>query len=316
MAGSRRCRAATGIAPARSAAGLKELSPRRRSVGTAAFAGGRRPQGRWSRSDADADCRSDGAGRADDAGRSDVAAALDLQEPAPAGGGAADAWATRSATRVVGELLQASRSSACRPTARPARAPSHPDRDAQFGYINAEREGGAWREGQPVISVDTKKKELVGDFKNAGREWRPQGEPEDGPGARLPDQGVGPGRAVRRLRPRRQRRLGQRRHRPRHRRLRRATIRRWWQEMGARALSRRAHGCSITADGGGSNGSRVRLWKRELQRLADETRHCHHGLSLAARHQQVEQDRAPPVLLHHHELARQAAGQLPASSSS
>jgi len=53
----------------------------------------------------------------------------------------------------------------------------HPDRDAQFNYIN-QKSRGQQRRGQPVISVDTKKKELVGDFKNAGREWRPQGDPE------------------------------------------------------------------------------------------------------------------------------------------
>ena len=78
-----------------------------------------------------------------------------------------------------GRIAEASRSSAFRPTARPARAKRrHPDRDAQFAYINTEV-SAALAEGQAVISVDAKKKELVGDFKNAGREWRRQGEPEE-----------------------------------------------------------------------------------------------------------------------------------------
>ena len=67
---------------------------------------------------------------------------------------------------------------ACRPTARPRKAARHPDRNAQFEHINA-RSSAFQRRGQPVISVDTKKKELVGDFKNGGREWQPKGEPEE-----------------------------------------------------------------------------------------------------------------------------------------
>ena len=70
-----------------------------------------------------------------------------------------------------------SRSSVCKPIARRARATSHPDRNAQFTHLN-ESVRAALAAGEPVISVDTKKKELVGDFKNAGRAWRPQGEPE------------------------------------------------------------------------------------------------------------------------------------------
>ena len=78
---------------------------------------------------------------------------------------------------VVGELLKAQKFSlqANRKTREGA---DNPDRDAQFGFIN-EAVTTAMAQNQPVISVDTKKKELVGDFKNAGREWRPQGAPED-----------------------------------------------------------------------------------------------------------------------------------------
>ena len=86
------------------------------------------------------------------------------------------------------------------------------------------------------------------------------------------------------------------------------SIRRWWYKLGKPRYPN-ATCLTITADCGGSNGPQVKLWKRELQRLANEI-----GLKItvdppAARHQQVEQDRAPAIRLHHHELARQATGQ-------
>jgi transposase len=145
----------------------------------------------------------------------------------------------------------------------------HPDRDAQFTHINATAEGFL-AAGDPVIAVDTKQKELVGDFKNGGREWRPKGSPEE---VRvydfvIPELGrVSPDGvydlahnagwvnvgldhdtaafAVER-------------------------IRRWWQGAGKRRSPQAAR-LLITADGGESLGSRVRLWKWEVQRLADET---------------------------------------------
>jgi Rhodopirellula transposase DDE domain len=143
---------------------------------------------------------------------------------------------------------------------------SHPDRNAQFEYINA-RATEFLRAGQPAISVDTKKKEQVGDYKNAGREWRPKGQPEsvrvhdfakqkDVPYG-VYDLGLNTGWvsvgtdhdtsafAV-------------------------ESIRRWWTMMGREAYPD-ARQLLITADSGGSNGSRVRLWKLELQKLADET---------------------------------------------
>ena len=97
----------------------------------------------------------------------------------------------------------------------------HPDRDAQFGTST----GRSWpfnARRQPVISVDTKKKELVGNFKNAGREWRPKGSPETVQVHDFLDQGERQGHPLRGLRPRPQRRLGERGHRSRHRQLRRA----------------------------------------------------------------------------------------------
>ena len=80
-------------------------------------------------------------------------------------------------------------------------------------------------------------------------------------------------------------------------------IRCWFDKMG-RERYPAASRLMITADCGGSNGARVRLWKRELQKLADETGLTHHGVPLSAGHLEVEQDRAPAVLPHHAELAR------------
>lgn len=145
---------------------------------------------------------------------------------------------------------------------------SHVDRDAQFHYIN-DRVKEALASNNPAISVDTKKKELVGDFKNAGREWRPKGSPE---AVRVHDFVIPElGRAV-----------------PYgvydiagdagwvsvgvdHDTATFAVnaIRSWWKLMG-RERYPNANSLLITADGGGSNGSRVRLWKVELQKLADE----------------------------------------------
>jgi hypothetical protein len=90
---------------------------------------------------------------------------------------------------------------------------SHADRDAQFHYLS-DRVQEALATGEPVISVDTKKKELVGDFRNGGRKWRPQGSPEQVRGSRFPHSRAGTGSALWRLRYRRQRRMGGRGYRP------------------------------------------------------------------------------------------------------
>ncbi|MCA1701195.1 MAG: ISAzo13 family transposase [Actinobacteria bacterium] len=146
---------------------------------------------------------------------------------------------------------------------------SHPDRDAQFEHINQTAKA-AIDAGQPVISVDTKKKELVGDFKNAGREWRPKGEPElvrvhdfkdKQLGKAIPygvydiasnkgwvNVGIDHDTAQFAVN----------------------SIRSWWQHLGRQRYPH-AKRLQITADCGGSNGNRVRLWKVELQKLADET---------------------------------------------
>jgi Rhodopirellula transposase DDE domain len=144
----------------------------------------------------------------------------------------------------------------------------HPDRNAQFEYINTQARRFQKR-GQPVISVDTKKKELVGDFKNPGREWHPQGEPEE---VRVHDfQDKELGKAI----PYGVYDVTNNQgwvsvgidHDTAY--FAAASIRRWWEEMGSQRFPR-AEEILITADGGGSNSSRSRLWKVALQGLADE----------------------------------------------
>ena len=146
---------------------------------------------------------------------------------------------------------------------------SHPDRNAQFEYISSQVRRFQNR-GHPAVSVDTKKKELVGDFKNAGRTWRPQGEPEKvrvhdllipelgkaipyGVYDLLNNQGwvsVGIDHDTAEFACN--------------------SIRRWWSQMGHRRFPR-ASKLLITADGGGSNSPRSRLWRLCLQKLADAT---------------------------------------------
>jgi hypothetical protein len=146
---------------------------------------------------------------------------------------------------------------------------AHPDRNAQFEHINRQVEAFQER-GEPVISVDTKKKELIGDFKNGGREWQPQGAPEpvrvhdfvdDALGKAIPygvyDQTQNTGWVS----------VGQDHDTAA---FAVASIRTWWQQMGREAYPE-ATELLITADGGGSNSSRCRLWKTELQRFAEET---------------------------------------------
>lgn len=153
----------------------------------------------------------------------------------------------------------------------------HPDRDAQFQYINQPVLAFLGRD-LPVISVDAKKKELVGEYRNPGTEWQPKGKPEEVQVHDFPDPRLGKaipygiydvGRnlgwvnvgcdhdtasfAV-------------------------ASIGRWWREMGIE-LYPKASELLICADGGGSNGHRVRLWKVELQRMADEL-----GLTISVSH--------------------------------
>ena len=154
---------------------------------------------------------------------------------------------------------------------------SHPDRDAQFRYIRRtiRRFQAAT---QPVISVDTKKKELVGDFKNAGRQWRPKGTPEPVRvhDFRIPEKGKAIPYGVYDL----TRNAGWVSVGIDHDTASFAarTILRWWQKMG-RPIYQGSDTLLIAADAGGSNGSRIRLWKWELQQLANRT-----GLSITVCH--------------------------------
>jgi Rhodopirellula transposase DDE domain len=153
----------------------------------------------------------------------------------------------------------------------------HPDRDAQFRLIN-ERVGAAIAAGEPAISIDTKKKELVGEFANKGREWRAHSDPIKVSTHDFPSQAVGKaipygvydiaanegfvnvGMTAETAQ------------------LAVASIRAWWQDLGQERYPA-ARALQITADCGGGNGNRVRLWKTELQKLADDTgltiRVCH-----------------------------------------
>ena len=189
-------------------------------------------------------------------------------------------WTCKSTTRLAGELtvqghpvsastvgrLLIAAGYSLQSNRKTKEGTSHPDRNAQFEYLNATVQDFQQR-GQPVISVDTKKKELVGEFRSGGREWQPKGEPvevlihdfmDPDLGKAIPygvydlteNQGwvsVGIDHDTARF----------------------ATeaIRRWWRKMGVKCY-RQAGELLITADGGGSNGIRSRLWKVALQDLA------------------------------------------------
>jgi hypothetical protein len=173
----------------------------------------------------------------------------------------------RVSRTVVGELLKRQKFS-LQGNSKTREGGDHPDRDEQFLHIN-QSVTTAMVTQQPVISVDTKKKELVGDFKNAGREWRPQGEPEE---VRVYDFLIKAlGRAVPYGIYDIAANAGSVSVGMNHDTSAFAvqTIRRWWYEVGCKRYPD-AKCLTITGDGGGSNGSRVRLWKRELQGLASE----------------------------------------------
>jgi len=191
------------------------------------------------------------------------------------------AWTSKSTAKLAGELLHQGfsitddtvgrilKSLGYSLQAKEKEGASHPDRDAQFAYLNEQAQVFV-EAAQPVISVDTKKKELVGEFFNKGREYQPKGEPErvnvhdfidkelgravpygiydlvnDEGWVSVGDSGDTATFAV-------------------------EAIRRWWNEMGQERFPE-ATRLLIAADGGGSNGHRVRLWKLELAKLARET---------------------------------------------
>jgi Rhodopirellula transposase DDE domain len=179
--------------------------------------------------------------------------------------------------RVVGRLLR-DMGFSLQANAKTKKGGNHPDRNAQFEHINA-LVNEFQAEGQPAISVDTKKKELVGDFKNNGRALRPKGSPKPvrvhdfvikETGKVAPDGvydiaanegwvsvGIDHDTAAFAV----------------------ESIRRWWNRLGKKRYAGQAKRLLITADCGGTNGARVRLWKVELQKLATET-----GLSVTVAH--------------------------------
>ena len=147
---------------------------------------------------------------------------------------------------------------------------AHPDRNDQFEHINTTADRFLQR-GQPVISVDTKKKELVGNFKNGGREWQPKGSPEAVRVHDFPADSCGkaiPYGVDDMARNEAWVSVGQDHDTPA---FAVTSIRHWWQRMGRRAYPT-ATDLFITADAGGSNGYRVRAWKLALQQFADDTR--------------------------------------------
>ncbi len=178
--------------------------------------------------------------------------------------------------RLVKDLLHAAGYS-LQANRKTREGPQHPDRDAQFRYLN-EQVRRFQRQHRPTISVDTKKKELVGDFKNAGREWRATGHPE---AVRvhdflIPAQGKAVPYGVYDL----ARNEGWVSVGIDHDTASFAVhaIRRWWRRMGRSAYPDTT-ALLITADAGGSNGPRVRLWKWELQQFANRT-----GLAITVCH--------------------------------
>ena len=200
-------------------------------------------------------------------------------------------WTSKSARNLAGELAERGHRVGFRTvpkllrmlgyslqsTRKTLEGKQHPDRDAQFEHINA-KVAGAVAAGQPAISIDTKKKELVGEFKNAGREWHPEGKPPAANTYDFPSMAsgkaipygvydiaentgfvsVGIDRDTAQFSV--------------------AAITAWWDQLGRQRYPD-ATSLQITADCGGSNGNRTRLWKTELQRLADHT-----GLQISVCH--------------------------------
>ena len=178
-------------------------------------------------------------------------------------------WTVGMLLREAGYSLQSNR--------KTKEGSGHPDRNAQFEHINTTVQQFQQR-GQPVVSVDTKKKELVGPFKNGGREWQPKGEPEEVLVHDFVDELLGkviPYGVFDLSRNEGWVSVG-----IDHDTAQFAVqaIGRWWQKMGAKRYPR-ARELLVTADGGGSNGSRCRLWKVALQELATRL-----GLPIHVRH--------------------------------
>jgi DDE family transposase len=267
--GIRAVSTATGLSPNTIGKGLEELESQRIHTSAAGGARLRRPGG--------------GRKRATDADPGLASALERLVDPSTRGDPMSPLrWTCKSTSQLASELTNQGHPVCARTVGRLLKASgyslqgnrktkegaNHPDRNAQFEHINA-TVMRFQRRGQPVISVDTKKKELVGEFRNSGREWQPKGEPvevrvhdfmDKELGKAIPygiyditeNEGwvsVGIDHDTARFAA--------------------EAIHRWWKKMGSKR-HRGARELLITADGGGSNGSRCRLWKVALQDLADQ----------------------------------------------
>ncbi len=260
---------ATGMARNTVASGVRELASRREPSGTLIDVRLRRPGG--------------GRKPVTETDPQLLRALEELVDPATRGHPESPLrWTCKSTDKLAEELRQRNHPISDRTVARLLKlagyslqanrktreGSSHPDRNAQFEHINKQVLAFQKR-NQPVISVDTKKKELVGEFKNPGQEWQPQGQPEKVNVHDFPDKQLG--KAI----PYGIYDLASNEgwvsvgidHDTAQ--FAAASIRRWWTEMGSQRFPR-ARRLLITADGGGSNSSRNRLWKKSLQELADE----------------------------------------------
>lgn len=270
--------AATGIRSKRIAAGKRDLREIAKSPDSPLLTRVRRPGG--------------GRKPIEDVDPELVAALESLIEPTTRGDPESPLrWTTKSLRRlsdeltakghrvgrtVVGELLH-SLGYSLQANSKRIEGKQHPDRDAQFRHISR-RTTAMQRAGEPVISVDTKKKELIGAFANKGREWRPRGEPVAVQVHDFPDPNVGKavpygiydvGRDEGFVNVGKSADTGE---------FAVASIRAWWRTMGRKAYPN-AKRLYIVADSGGSNASRNALWKVELQRFANKT-----GLELEVSH--------------------------------
>jgi transposase len=264
---------ATGLSLPTIRAGLREVREGEAAKGRIRREGGGRPR----TADRDATLQSDLEALVEPTSRGDPQSPL--------------RWTTKSIRKLADELTRQGHKTSHRMVAellhklgyslqanrKTLEGSSHPDRNAQFEHLN-EAVQLQLSLGEPVISVDTKKKELVGPFRNGGRELQPKGKPE---AVRVHDFLIP---ELGRVNPYGVYDLGQNEawvsvgtdHDTAAFAV--ESIRCWWQTMG-KPLYPQAKRLLITADGGGSNGSRVRLWKLELQKLADET-----GIEMAVCH--------------------------------
>jgi hypothetical protein len=200
-------------------------------------------------------------------------------------------WCSKSLQKIAGALVEAGHQISDRSAGKLLRGlgfrlhanvktregKDHPDRDAQFRHIN-ETTGAALEAGEPTISVDAKKRELVGDFKNGGREWEPTGRPVEVRCHDFKDKDLGHAIPYGVLDLKANEGMVSVGVTNDTSAFAVSSIRAWWQHLG-KARYPNAATLTITADGGGSNSSRTRLWKVELQKLANEIgipiRVCH-----------------------------------------